>query len=262
MLHVCSLSPWAKVMSTIENVCTGCNAPLHGRFCAACGAPASDAVAPDQVRDLVREWAGNFLQADRDFRRTLWMLLLRPGELTHHWWAGRRRGLVSPIKLTTAFLLFSAFAALVERWLIGKAEIDFGGYAQFMAYTATAVIVAVLGLVLPITLPRESRHTRYQHIVAGLYEGAFVSLLISSFYTVALASAIVSQLSGRTFAILLPMNLVGLLIPAHLLVHLKTAYALTWLGALARAASMLVCIGLGMIVALSVAQANNWAGLP
>jgi hypothetical protein len=90
-------------MSTIESICADCSTPLQGRFCADCGAPAS-AVASDQVGDLVSEWAGNFLQADRDFRRTLGMLLLRPGELTTHWWAGRRRGLASPIKHASEML--------------------------------------------------------------------------------------------------------------------------------------------------------------
>ena len=249
-------------MSTVESVCADCDAPLHGRFCAACGAPASGAAAPDRVSDLVKEWAGNFLQADRDFRRTLWMLLVRPGELTTRWWASRRRGLVSPIKLATVFLLFSALAALAERLLVAKAEVDFGAYAQFQTYAVMAVIVAALGIVLPITLPGRSKRTSYQYLVAGLYEGAFVSLLISGSYTVMIGSAVVSQLLGRTYAILPPLNLLALLVPAHLLMHLKAAYDMTWAGALIRTALMLVCIGLGMILAFSVAQANNWGGLP
>jgi hypothetical protein len=248
-------------MSTIESICADCSTPLQGRFCADCGAPAS-AVASDQVGDLVSEWAGNFLQADRDFRRTLGMLLLRPGELTTHWWAGRRRGLASPIKLITAFLLFSALAALAEHLLAGRAQVDFGAYAQFMAYIATAVIVMVLGFVLPITLPDRSRRTRYQYLVAGLYEGAFVSLLISGSYTVTLVSATISQLLGRTYAILPPMSLLALLVPAHLLMHLKAAYGMTWPGALLRTALMLVCIGLGLIIVLPIAHATRWGGLP
>src|SRR5262245_54559069 len=91
--------------------CPNCAAPLAGKFCAACGQKATP-IRPTFsyfVHDLTHE----LLHVDGKIFKSIWLLLTRPGFLTHEYFLGRRARYISPIRLYLIFsLAFFAASAL------------------------------------------------------------------------------------------------------------------------------------------------------
>jgi hypothetical protein len=96
--------------------CRNCGAPLHGRFCHACG---QKAIATRvSMHDLLHEGLHEFAHLDGKIFQTLRLLIARPGALTVEFLAGRRARYVSPVRLyLTCSLVFFALAAVAPRSL-------------------------------------------------------------------------------------------------------------------------------------------------
>jgi hypothetical protein len=80
------------------DLCRNCQAPLTGRWCAACGQKRLE----DQDRrfgHLVSQFAHEMLHVEGKLPRSLWTLLLRPGRLTRAWFDGQRARYISPVAL-------------------------------------------------------------------------------------------------------------------------------------------------------------------
>ncbi|MEK9500525.1 DUF3667 domain-containing protein [Gaopeijia maritima] len=78
--------------------CFHCGAGLHGRWCSSCGA--DQRPAPVQtIRGLLAEGFRSAFDLDSSLWRSLRLLCLRPGELTRRFMAGRRFGLLGPVRL-------------------------------------------------------------------------------------------------------------------------------------------------------------------
>jgi hypothetical protein len=85
--------------------CANCETPLVGAFCHACGQKAH---LHDKLKHLVEEFAEGIAHFDGRLWRTLPLLALNPGRLSHEWLAGKRVRYVAPLHLFlfAVFLLF------------------------------------------------------------------------------------------------------------------------------------------------------------
>ncbi|MFL5618306.1 MAG: DUF3667 domain-containing protein [Gemmatimonadaceae bacterium] len=94
--------------------CLNCDTAFTGRFCPACGQPATD---PDPtLREYLHELAAEFLLWDGKLFTTFRLLVARPGELTREFLAGRRVRFISPLRLylTCSVLYFFLRAVAPE----------------------------------------------------------------------------------------------------------------------------------------------------
>lgn len=84
--------------SAAEPLCPSCGQPRPDQFCGRCG---EERVGPEDLR--LRRFIGSafaeFSNVDGTVLATVKKLILRPGELTNEYLAGRRRGYVRPFQL-------------------------------------------------------------------------------------------------------------------------------------------------------------------
>ncbi|MGC3998780.1 MAG: DUF3667 domain-containing protein [Anaeromyxobacter sp.] len=106
----------SEAAQAAEARCPNCDAPLAGRWCAACG--------QDQAHDLrrpLRRFLGEVLEEavslDSRFAHTLGPLLLRPGHVAAEMIGGRRARYSSPVRLylLASLLFFLATAVAPEQ---------------------------------------------------------------------------------------------------------------------------------------------------
>jgi hypothetical protein len=91
--------------------CRNCSAPLHGRFCHACGQKGIESRAT--VHDLLHEGLHELAHFDGKIFQTLKLLITKPGALTIEFLDGRRARYISPLRLyLTCSLLFFAISAV------------------------------------------------------------------------------------------------------------------------------------------------------
>jgi hypothetical protein len=111
----------ARAPGVVAGPCRNCGQPLQpagARHCPHCG-QATRLRAPT-VGEFLHEFAGNFLALEGALWRTLKLLLLRPGELTCAYLAGRRLHYVRPLRLYLSISLVlllgmgAAFKAQLE----------------------------------------------------------------------------------------------------------------------------------------------------
>lgn len=94
--------------------CLNCGEPLAGRFCSQCGQ--EDGELHPTVRGLALDLLGEIFSFDTRLLRTLRPLLIRPGELTRDFLAGRRIRFIAPLKTyLLASLLFFGLLALLPQ---------------------------------------------------------------------------------------------------------------------------------------------------
>lgn len=94
--------------------CRNCGAALTGAFCAACGQ--RNAPPNPTLREYADEWFTEILHWDGKLPATLKSLLLRPGELTQDFLAGRRIRWLSPLRTyLICSIVFFLLGPLIER---------------------------------------------------------------------------------------------------------------------------------------------------
>jgi Protein of unknown function (DUF3667) len=97
-----------------EPDCLNCGAELQGKFCHACGQKAASVQLG--MHDFVHEVTHEFLHLDGKILQTVKLLVVRPGELTRQFLAGRRARFISPVRLYLTFsLIFFTLAAVLPR---------------------------------------------------------------------------------------------------------------------------------------------------
>jgi hypothetical protein len=95
----------------ITALCSNCQTPLHGKFCAKCGQ--SQQGVDRFFLSLVAEAFDNIFSFDSRTARTLFALLFKPGFLTREYFAGRRARYIQPLRLYfIASLLFFLFLSV------------------------------------------------------------------------------------------------------------------------------------------------------
>lgn len=86
--------------------CPNCDAAVHGPYCAQCGQETVHELPT--LREFAHEYLHHYVAADGKLLPTLKLLLLKPGQLTLEYLAGRRQRYVKPLPLyvTLSFLFF------------------------------------------------------------------------------------------------------------------------------------------------------------
>jgi hypothetical protein len=95
------------------DACLNCGAPFgpaRPHFCPACGQETN--VKPPRLGELLQQFGGAYLSTEGALWRTLKLLLLKPGELTRQYLAGRRKHYVLPVRL---YLTISVVVLLLVR---------------------------------------------------------------------------------------------------------------------------------------------------
>ena len=86
----------APAIAAMPAPCANCGATLAGRFCAQCGQEARP--LDPTFREMVHEVGGEITNVDGRIARTL-RVLLKPGQLTLEWIAGRRASYLPPLRV-------------------------------------------------------------------------------------------------------------------------------------------------------------------
>ena len=107
----------AAAEPSAPSACANCDAPFSAprpKFCPACGQESN--VRPPRLSEFLQQFGGAYLATEGALWRTLKLLLLKPGELTRQYLAGRRKHYVLPLRL---YLTISLIALLAMRVLTG-----------------------------------------------------------------------------------------------------------------------------------------------
>jgi hypothetical protein len=99
--------------------CLNCNTPFadpRPNFCPACGQESN--VRPPRLGEFLQQFGGAYFATEGALWRTLKLLLLKPGELTKQYLAGRRKHYVLPLRL---YLTISLLMLVVLRLLASGA---------------------------------------------------------------------------------------------------------------------------------------------
>jgi Protein of unknown function (DUF3667) len=97
--------------------CANCGAALAAprpKFCPACGQETN--IRPPRLMEFVQQLGGAYFSTEGALWRTLKLLLLKPGELTKQYLAGRRKHYVLPLRL---YLTISLITLLAMRVVTG-----------------------------------------------------------------------------------------------------------------------------------------------
>ncbi len=93
----------------LEAACRNCDANLgepSANFCPACGQDTLN--HPPTFWEFVHEFITHYVALEGKLWKTLWLLFLKPAELTREYRAGRKQRYISPLRLyiTASFLFF------------------------------------------------------------------------------------------------------------------------------------------------------------
>ncbi|HEX8569941.1 MAG TPA: DUF3667 domain-containing protein, partial [Caulobacteraceae bacterium] len=235
--------------ATAASVCANCGAPRRTPYCGQCG---QSAKLHTRLRHLLQDVVQGIANLDGRVWRTLPLLVLRPGRLSRAWIEGKRVRYVAPMTmfLFSFFVLFLASnlaggfiegiaigfidggatdaspgrEGVLERALSRVAQDPkYYGYKSENLAAQLAPLTALLFLPVMALLTLGLRgYTFYDHGVVTLYGFSFLALLQA---VVLLALGV----GGPVLAALLLATA-----PAHVVAHLRGAYAMTWLGAVVR----------------------------
>jgi hypothetical protein len=163
--------------------CLNCGQPVEGSFCGNCGQE-YDSGGEVSVRLTFRDLVDDLVQVNREFLRTVWRLIRRPGQLTLDFLGGRRAGCVSPSKL---FLVVNFVAFMIAQWLQPESTKD---------------VAEMVGMG-PIIAGAQVREVSLEHF-GGDLEGRLGSLVPAYFFLLVPVFAAGLMLlyvgSGRPFA--------------------------------------------------------------
>ena len=111
----------AVVPESPPTVCPNCGTPFTTpvpAFCPACGQESH--VRPPRLGEFLQQFGGAYLATEGALWRTLKLLLIKPGELTRQYLAGRRKHYVLPLRL---YLTISVLTLLTLR-LVGSESVQ------------------------------------------------------------------------------------------------------------------------------------------
>jgi hypothetical protein len=90
--------------------CPNCRTAIVGHFCHECSQEAT--LHPPSAREFLHEFIGHYVALEGKLWKSLWLLLLKPGQLTLEYMEGRRVRYVQPLRLYLTFSLI--FFAIVK----------------------------------------------------------------------------------------------------------------------------------------------------
>ena len=239
-------------------MCPNCGATVEGFFCAGCGQRAS---RPDTLADLGREWWDRVFGREAILWSTLRRLIFRPGGLTRDWWEGRRGAIMSPVRTVLVVLFLATVLATAQVLAAPKAEVDLGKLIAAFTYQFVVVGTFACLSVLRRLLPKAQQRTDYEIATFALYEGAFFALGLNVVLLGVLVSTLVPALALLVDLAPFVMPALGLIALAHPTLHLKTAFGLSWLGAVARMLVLVPVTFFLMVLASAILSATGVAAL-
>jgi hypothetical protein len=157
--------------------CGSCGTLLVGKYCHECGQ--SRVEHRLTTREFTENFAHYMLKFDRAFVSTLWRAARAPGELARDYLAGRRAGILDPIRyfLATVFLQF-LIAALTR--LLASA-IDRPAFADTLGAVGHLVAIKFAVILLSAAvwrlLARRDNFTTAEVAVFAIYSFATLGLL-------------------------------------------------------------------------------------
>ncbi len=138
--------PTPALAAAPPTACLNCGEPLAARsprsparfsFCPACGQETN--VLPPTLREFAQQFGGAYISTEGALWRTLKLLLMKPGELTVQYLAGRRKHYVLPLRL---YLTISLLALLALRIGAGL-SLEQEGAIQFDLKDSTYTAIAL-----------------------------------------------------------------------------------------------------------------------
>ena len=157
--------------------CGTCATLLIGRFCHACGQERVDHRLT--TRKFTEKFARHIMKFDKSFLGTLWRAAQSPGELARDYLAGRRAGILDPIRyfLATVFLQFviAAIARMLASATDRPAFADTLGAVGHLVAIKFAVII--LSAAVWRALSRRDLFTTAEVAVFAIYSFATLGLL-------------------------------------------------------------------------------------
>lgn len=157
--------------------CGTCGTLLVGRFCHDCGQERVD------HRLTTREFAGKFarhmMKFDKSFVGTLWRAVRAPGELARDYLAGRRAGILDPIRYFLATVFLQLVIAAIARML--ASAIDRPAFADTLGAVGHLVAIKFAVIILSAAvwraLSRRDHFTTAEVAVFAIYAFATLGLL-------------------------------------------------------------------------------------
>lgn len=121
--------PAPPVPAAAPAACLNCGAALPApppRYCPDCGQETN--LRPPTLGEFLQQFGGAYFATEGALWRTLKLLLLRPGELTRQYLAGRRRHYVLPLRIYLSISLVVLLALRIAAgWNIDEAlQVDIG----------------------------------------------------------------------------------------------------------------------------------------
>ena len=127
-----------------ERLCPDCQVEVPGLYCGMCGRRIRPGIRP--VREFIAESTSYIWDVSRDFARSTWELIRRPGQLTRDFVDGLGGWRSHPARL---FVNLGVVTALITRFLPSDAPLFGIGPALFgEELSLTAVLVALYALVV------------------------------------------------------------------------------------------------------------------
>jgi Protein of unknown function (DUF3667) len=241
--------------------CPNCSTPLSRRYCPQCGQKIGD-IDPTMY-DLLHDVTHEFLHFDGKIFRTVKLLLMKPGVLTHEYFEGRRVRYVSPIRLYLVFsVIYFAASTLIERPVFRadeSAEVGALGALLGLKYASPEeanqlvadvqahwiprlmfVLVPISALLVQLATRRSGRNYP-QHLSFALHIHAAVFALLT-------ATIVVELLNVRWLNAAASLSRTALL-AIYTVVAFRQAYAGRWGVAVGRTAFVLTSYTLVIAVA-------------
>ena len=142
--------PNPALTEQLPAACLNCGEPLASlqlnpqpnprpNFCPACGQETN--LKPPTLIAFMQQFGGAYLSTEGALWRTLKLLLLKPGELTCQYLAGRRKHYVLPLRL---YLTISVVTLLLVR-VLGGVQVDLATVQGFDPKKADAIPITIAG---------------------------------------------------------------------------------------------------------------------
>jgi Protein of unknown function (DUF3667) len=157
--------------------CGSCGTVLVGRFCHDCGQERIGGRLT--TREFTEKFARYMMKFDKSFVGTLWRAVRSPGKLARDYLAGRRSGILDPIRyfLSTVFLqlVIAAIAQVLASAIDRPAFADTLGAVGHLVAIKFAVII--LSAAVWRALSRRDQFTTAEVAVFAIYSFATLGLL-------------------------------------------------------------------------------------
>ena len=112
------------------STCPNCDAAVAGNFCHQCGQ--ATVLHPPSAGEFLHEFIGHYVALEGKLLQTLKLLVLRPGQLTLEYLAGRRVRYIEPLRvyLTFSLIFFALFKFMGEDHRVGGVKVEGKPFVQ------------------------------------------------------------------------------------------------------------------------------------